>query len=322
LDSRFTAIETAAATEKTYREATSDSVNEAKRNSADSLVKRFQDVESNVSTLESAYNSLNTTITNAGNGGSLSSRLNNDEARIKTVEDEILDAHGTNGEYVSLDNRFNIIQNELKAAHESTAYSKTATNGNAYTSLDARFEAIESEIVGARSGQSTLDGRLDNIENNASALSNDKIDKTSIANNLTTTAEGRVLDARQGKALDEKKVNYTDIVDDTVSTDVDKPLSANQGKVLRDALTTLDNSTDSRLDALEAEVDMASSDGERRLDVIEGRLSLIDGGSSGNNGVIDTINTKIETIATELGMMDGTAIKDTNTKIDNLEAHV
>ena len=113
LDSRFTAIETAAATEKTYREATSDSVNEAKRNSADSLVKRFQDVESNVSTLESAYNSLNTTITNAGNGGSLSSRLNNDEARIKTVEDEILDAHGTNGEYVSLDNRFNIIQNEL-----------------------------------------------------------------------------------------------------------------------------------------------------------------------------------------------------------------
>jgi hypothetical protein len=152
LDSRFTAIEDAASTESTYRKATSDAVNEAKRNSADSLVKRFQDVEGNVSTLESAYNSLNTTITNAGNGGSLSGRLNSDEARIKTIEDELLDARGTNGDYGDLNNHFNIIHTELNAAHESSAFGRTTSNGNPYSSLDARFEAIEGEIVGARSG--------------------------------------------------------------------------------------------------------------------------------------------------------------------------
>ena len=301
LDSRFTAIEDAATQEATYRRATSDAVNEAKRNSADSLVKRFQDVESNVSTLESAYNSLNTTITNAGNGGSLSGRLTADEARIKTVEDEILDAHGTNGTYGSLDNRFNIIQNELSAAHESAAFEKTTALGNAYASLDARFEAIEGEIVGARGGQTDMDTRLDTIESNVSGLSSDKIPKTAIANNLTTETEGKVLDARQGKTLDDKKVNYTDVKDNLTSTDIDKPLSANQGKVLKESIDAV--STD-----LDNELNTATTGLKARMTSVEGRATALE--------------TNVNTIAQELSMIDNDAIVNTNTRIDDLESRM
>ena len=65
-----------------------------------------------------------------------------------------------------------------------------------------------------------------------------------IANNLTTDTEGKVLDARQGKALKDAvdaKVNTSDVIDDLVSTDTDKPLSANQGKVLADRVTPVAN---------------------------------------------------------------------------------
>ena len=61
-----------------------------------------------------------------------------------------------------------------------------------------------------------------------------KIDKTSIANNLTTTEEGKVLDARQGKALDDAKVGWTDVQNDLNATTEGKVLDARQGKALDD----------------------------------------------------------------------------------------
>lgn len=63
-----------------------------------------------------------------------------------------------------------------------------------------------------------------------------------VANNLTTTEEGYVLDARQGKALKdaldtlsettEDKLGQEDIVNDLTTGGTDKVLSAEQGKVL------------------------------------------------------------------------------------------
>ena len=60
-----------------------------------------------------------------------------------------------------------------------------------------------------------------------------------IANNLTTTASGKVLDARQGKALNDAigtKVNTSDIANNLTTTASGKVLDARQGKALNDAI--------------------------------------------------------------------------------------
>ena len=60
-----------------------------------------------------------------------------------------------------------------------------------------------------------------------------------IANNLTTTTDGKVLDARQGKALNDSKLNKSDIANNLTTTTEGKALDARQGKSLSDAITTL-----------------------------------------------------------------------------------
>lgn len=66
-------------------------------------------------------------------------------------------------------------------------------------------------------------------------IEGDKLDKENIANNLTTTRAGYVLDARQGKILDGKiaeKLAKTDVVNGLTETAAGKALDARQGKVL------------------------------------------------------------------------------------------
>ena len=61
-----------------------------------------------------------------------------------------------------------------------------------------------------------------------------------VANNLTTTASGKVLDARQGKALKtliDDCLTADDIEDDLVGTASNKALSANQGTALKKMVT-------------------------------------------------------------------------------------
>lgn len=61
-----------------------------------------------------------------------------------------------------------------------------------------------------------------------------------VANNLTTTASGKVLDARQGKALKtliDDCLTADDIEDDLVGTAANKALSANQGTALKKMVT-------------------------------------------------------------------------------------
>ena len=64
-----------------------------------------------------------------------------------------------------------------------------------------------------------------------------------IANNLTTTTDGKVLDARQGKALNDSKLNKSDIANNLTTTTEGKALDARQGKALSDAITTLGTNT-------------------------------------------------------------------------------
>ena len=73
-------------------------------------------------------------------------------------------------------------------------------------------------------------------------LDSDKIDKTSIANNLTTTTEGYVLDARQGKVLSDGKLDKTSVVNNLTTTTAGFALDARQGKVLNDGKINKDGS--------------------------------------------------------------------------------
>lgn len=61
-------------------------------------------------------------------------------------------------------------------------------------------------------------------------------------NDLTTTDKTSIVNAIN--ELKSDKVNKTDIVDNLTSTDTDKPLSANQGKVLKDKVDTKANNSE------------------------------------------------------------------------------
>ena len=61
-----------------------------------------------------------------------------------------------------------------------------------------------------------------------------------VANNLTTTTAGKVLDARQGKVLKtlvDACLTASDIEDDLVGTEANKALSAKQGTALKKMVT-------------------------------------------------------------------------------------
>lgn len=66
-----------------------------------------------------------------------------------------------------------------------------------------------------------------------------KLDKTSVADNLTTTAAGFALDARQGKALKDAldlKLDKAGVVNNLTTTAAGLALDARQGKALNDKL--------------------------------------------------------------------------------------
>ena len=85
-------------------------------------------------------------------------------------------------------------------------------------------------------------------------LDDKKLDKTAVANNLTTIDEGRALDARQGKWLNENKVGFSDIANDLVTNDVNKVLSSAQGVALKKLTSDGDKALEERLDATDATV--------------------------------------------------------------------
>ena len=94
-------------------------------------------------------------------------------------------------------------------------------------------EAFDKVDVGVLSDNfSTIDSAFDQV-----------VGKESVANNLTTTEEGKTLDARQGRELatqiqniDKAKVNNADVINNLTTNDSKKPLSAAQGFVLMELL--------------------------------------------------------------------------------------
>ena len=257
---------------------------ESAKGTYDTLLLRLNAEDNAIFNLQTEMNNAHestafTRTTIAGNPfGSLDARLEEGESRIVSLQTEINDAHS------------------------STALGKTGIN--AYGSIDERFEAIEEELVGTNS----MASRIDTLSNDLNTVSDGKVDKTAIANNLTTDTAGKVLDARQGKALDESKVNYTDIQDNLTSNDSDKPLSAKQGKVLAERLDALDDDTNgavpalaSRVSALESEVDMTSANS--RIDEALNRIGALD---DSNTGSVAALAGRVTTAENDIDALEAT----------------
>lgn len=99
----------------------------------------------------------------------------------------------------------------------------------------------------------TAFGKIVKWFSDALAAITGKLDKANVVNNLTTTAEGYALDARQGKTLNTAitgKLDKANVVNNLTTTAGGYALDARQGKVLQDQfdklgsfLQTLDFST-------------------------------------------------------------------------------
>ena len=297
LNTRFSDVETLAGILQTE-------INDAHRGTVinDSLDKRFDDIDSNLSSFNTNFQIINDKFTTAsnssifGNYGSVDIRLEEDEIKIRDLRTEVNDAHQstaferTSSPYASLDARLEdgegrivAIQTELSNAHESTALGKTGAS--AYGSIDARFEAIEEELTGVNS----ISSRLDTIEGNVTSLSDNKINKTDIANNLTTETAGKVLDATQGKLLKDT-IDNMDTAYKAADTALDGRLDAIDGG---SALDTTNGTLAARVAALETEVDMTSTDS--RIDTALSRIEAMDNSSTGSIAGLDTRIGALET---------------------------
>lgn len=240
----------------------------------ETLAMRLQAEDQDIDALKTAIsNALKSLVWKPGNleqleFASLDARFEHNEGKIKTLESEV---------------------NDALTSHA------LATNGvdKTYSHLDDRLEAIEEELT----SQNSMSSRLDTIEGNVSGLSDNKINKTDIANNLTTETAGKVLDATQGKILKDS----IDALDSTIG--------ASDSAGLRKRIADLETEVTAGHDTY--------ADLDARFDAVETTANNAAVASTVNSA-LDGINTKINAIATELEMLDNGAIVDTNTRIDTL----
>lgn len=86
-----------------------------------------------------------------------------------------------------------------------------------------------------------------------------------VANDLITTEEGSVLDARQGKALEDKKVDKSNIINSLLATVAGYALDARQGKILDERISEINTylAESFRLSETEIETPEKFIDGKR-----------------------------------------------------------
>ena len=234
---------------------------------------------------------------------------------VPLLQDEITEAHTSsaikveqNGElvnkvYATLDERFEDIEGAANLSKTDITNIKQEISEarlNANSTLDARFDAIDggsapsrtlpnviSEINAARGVYDSINARLNQDESNI----NHKVDTDDVYNDLDYTQEGKVLDARQGKAL-------------------------------QDTIDTLNTNIDSRLDAIEDELDSAriqididENTQEPIMSTLDQRLNSMDSTAAG-------IRADLTTVITELGMTDTNGLKTIGTRVDDLADNV
>ena len=280
---------------------------------ADTLARRFYKDEEKLKAVETqlddaktstAYNLANLTL----------------DSRFERSEEEIVGARTSearNTSYDSLDARFEANESEIMDAHSSTA-----KNSN-FNSLDARFESIEDELVTARGGLSTVDARLDTIEENATALTNhvntDFVQNSRIIPNLAATVAGNVLDATQGRILNERLTTAESGLETTTSG-----LATANGEIdaLKTRMNAVDNSETGSIAALYDELDAENSGVKARISTLE---NSVNHESTGLTARMNAAETNINNISTTLNTTTGVAnqaasdITTLNTRITALE---
>ena len=107
--------------------------------------------------------------------------------------------------------------------------------------LANRTENLKNTVT---SNKNTQDNKNDSIDAAINDLNTNKVNKSDIVNNATTTASGKVLDARMGKTLNDtitsnyntlntNKVNKSDVVNNYTTTTAGKVLDARVGVSLK-----------------------------------------------------------------------------------------
>ena len=301
------------------------------------LIDKIDEMDSDRSSLWGSIGSINTTFNEASNSaeyginhGSVRARLEYDENKLHDMEDEI------------------------KNAHSSDAFNrkyKSSVLDDSFLTLDARFEEGESRIVALE----TVSGNLDS----------NKVNYNDIVANLTTNDNNKPLAASQGRELkltiggnynstntvatgianaEQNAKDYTDSIlgsnFDTTNT-VSKAITdlgtaiQNSSDSLDSAYKAADSALDTRITALETEVDMTSV--SSRIDNLASeleaaRLSDVKGTTDNDelsprayNSLderLEDIEGDINTIANELGMVDTDDLKTIGTRVDALDAHI
>ena len=225
-------------------------------------------------------------------------------ATIKAIKTEVEGAHRTlaSGVADTLDNRFDDIESR------TTTIENTVNNPTTGVSmLNTRVGTLESSLSGytganaVSSKFSSVDTEIGTIKstinmnefgttagNTVADKLNTKVAKADIANDLTITTEGKVLDARQGKVLN-----------DSIST-------------MDAAYKAADEALSSRITDAQNEIDAAHRTDD---DTLDDRFDAIE-------GVASRLRTDVNEIATELSMLDNDTLAGTQSRIDNIETAI
>lgn len=322
-------------------------------NTAPFLKNKIDDIVAQVSNNRSGIGSILTDYSNAKTSpshtyNSLQERLNTADTNFNTLQEEVHDAYNstTYGNYESLDARLEADEAKISAMNSDKLNASDIIDNLTSTSTDKALSANQGRVLKAIIGNYSTDNTVQNAiataETNANNYADtNKVDKTDVANNLTTTDEGKVLDARQGKILNENintvaaeveaartstvirtpGENEGDPDIDTTYGSLDarlEAIEADKAAIAAELEATHSNeysSLNARLGAIEAQAESARTD----IDTIAGELSMVDSDSIvDTNSRIDTLENDLRTMAAELDMLDGTAIVDTNTRIDGI----
>ena len=331
----------------------------------DNIHERLKADENKASLTDQAVAQINNTFAKAvvdkdgTNYGTVEARFQNIEDAHKTlntdytaIKGEIVTARGVNG--TNLNDRFVTIESTLNAAKSSYAKRNSENTPRTFDSIDDRLEDIETELVNAHNGNTyeSLDQRLDAIDGPTNSLQARIVREEELSgtfNSQISNVTGRVA------TLETTKVDKDSIKNNSTTTDEGYVLDARMGKTLQDQITNLQNSAStegSRIDALEAELDMSAADGSRRIDLVEADISAHDteltnahtstannasytdikarfeadetqlnnvqSTASSANTLANTLQESVQIIANELGMVQNDSIVNTNTRIDTI----
>lgn len=125
----------------------------------------------------------------------------------------------TNAAFLAIDTAIKTANDTASSASSAASTAQTRAD-NAYTLASAANTAAGNAATAAATA-GELAQTAKNRADSAYTLADGKLAKTDVVNNLATTASGKALDARQGKALNDKiegLIKYQQF--DNVSTDV------------------------------------------------------------------------------------------------------